>query len=107
MRTATSFPDAQFEASTGAGLLTAVIMSAILSSKTVIDRGICRAGPDRPCSFSVGRKKAGQGRPTQDTHPRKTMAGSRTMTRRTLRRLDRTQIATIAPPVIGRSCQGV
>ena len=38
---------------------------------------------------------------------RKTIAGSSRITRWTLSRLDRTQIRTIAPAVIGRSCQGV
>ena len=42
-----------------------------------------------------------------DPAQRKTIAGSSRITRCTLSRLDRMQISTIAPAVIGSSCQGV
>ncbi len=41
------------------------------------------------------------------TQPRKTTAGSRTITLRTLNKLARMQINTTDTPVIGKSSQGV
>ena len=75
------------------------------------------AGPSRPCSPDLaavidrpppiveGIGRSADRRPADQ--PRKTTAGSSTITLRMLSRLARMQIRTTAPPVIGRSCQGV
>ena len=70
----------------------------------------CQDLPDGDSAWRSGRHpltEIGPRTRCRYDQPRKTTAGSSTITRRMLSRLDRMQIRTTAPPVIGRSCQWV
>ena len=73
-------------------------------SATLRQRSDCHDHHSIPCQNG----KTANDPVGQHSHPqRKTIAGSSRITRWTLSRLDSTQIRTIAPAVIGSSCQGV